>query len=281
MSLEKRVADHFHPDGTLKTRITYLPGPGRHWIVENWHPNGVKISEIPVRNGTVEGKAKFWNAKGEPIGDYEIRDGTGIEKDWHSDGTLRAETPWREGKEHGRARTFFSSGELGSESYWIGGQKVSKMKYLAACLEDQSLPRYEDFSVAQRSTRKPKLVLAREEKSEDSAVSRLLAAPATREVLEWLRSGQPGTRILGELRSQDASVELAEAVYGLGATKVWAVEIDSADPEMEGTSKLIVALPKAKASRARVLKWCGEWAERNGYEAEADTGQAQVFVMLD
>ena len=284
MSNKERVERHFYPTGELETEITHFEGQERCWLTKHWHRNGILESEVPVKNGIPEGVARFWNQKGEFIGSYEMRAGTGVQKGWHPDGSLMAEITWVNGQRTGRQRSYFEGGELAVESYWVRGQQVSKKKYLEACLKDPSLPRYEATSKVGKSKampKQPKATAIKPSIKKDSFIDEMLSAPGTREVLEWLRSGQPGTRTLGELPSQEASISLAEEVYALGAMKVWAVEIKTDDPESEGTGKLIVSLPKAQSARARVLEWCAEWAERKGYESETDVGQDHVFVMLD
>jgi len=284
MSNNDRVERRFYPTGQVETEITHSEGQERCWVTKHWHPNGILESEVPVKNGVPEGVARFWNQNGELIGNYEMHAGTGVQKGWHPDGSLMAEISWVNGQRTGRQRSYFEGGELAVESYWIRGQQVSKKKYLAACLEDPSLPRYEATSKEGKpraKTKQPKPTAVKQGIKEDSFIDAMLSAPGTREVLEWLRSGQPGTRTLGELPNQEASTKLAEEAYALGAIKVWAVEINMDDPDLEGTGKLIVSLPKAPAVRARVLEWCAEWAKRKGYEPETDEGQDHVFVMLD
>jgi|KBSSwiStaDraftv2_1062776.scaffolds.fasta_scaffold378249_1 hypothetical protein len=284
MSNNDRIEKRFYPNGQLETEITHFEGLERCWVTRHWHPNGILESEVPVKNGLTEGVARFWNQKGELIGTYEMHDGSGVQKGWHPDGSLMAEISWVNGERTGRQRSYFEGGELAVETYWVRGQQFSKKKYLAACLEDPSLPRYEATSKAGLPKTKRKRTTRAAVKQgikEDFNVDAMLSAPGTMEVLEWLRSGQPGTRTLGELPSHEASIEVAKEIYALGAIKVWAVEINKDDPELEGTGKLIVSLPKAPAVRAHVLKWCAEWAERKGYEPESDVGQDHVFVMLD
>ena len=99
------------------------------------------------------------------------------------------------------------------------------------------------------------------------------------EALAWLEaSGAKNT--LGELPTTKASIALVKEAYKAGAEEVLAVEID----EFEGvgnTGKLIVRLPSDPEERKRAFKWCGKLAEKSGFDAEQDTGQTHLFIMLD
>ena len=284
MSSHDRVVKRFYPNGQVESETTFSMGDGTSWVIKRWHPNGVLASEIPVKNGLSEGVAKFWSQSGEFVGSYEMREGTGIQKAWHADGTLMADISWLNGEMTGRQRAYFEGGQLIGQTYWLRGERVSKKQYYAASAEDPSLPRYEDSVKSEKSRKKTKTAkpaARREHTKADSFADAMLSTPGTREVLEWLRSGGSGTRTLGELPTQEASIRLAEEVYALGATKVWAVDINRDDPDSEGTGKLLVALPKSPTARSRVLEWCAEWAERKGYQSESDAAQPYVFVMLD
>ncbi len=286
MSNTERVEKHFYPNGQLESELTYtyFKGSDRSWIIKHWHPNGVLESEMPVRNGVPEGVVKHWNEKGELIGQYEMREGTGVQKFWHPGGSLMVENSWVNYERTGRGRYYYEDREVGSETYEIRGRRVSKKKYLEACQNDPSLPRYDDISKAEPPKRKPKKATPAPAKGsvvESPLIQRMLSAPETKEVLGWLKSGQSGMRTLGELPDQESSIELAEEVYALGATKVWAVKIDNYGPDGENTGKLIVSLPKEPRKRKKVFAWCGEWAEQTGYDPEEDVGQEHLFVMLD
>lgn len=271
----------YYPDGKLEGEVTYVNGHV-NGVTRHWHPNGVLEFEIPVRNDIVDGTAKFWNDKGELLGTYEIRNGNGIQKAWHQDGSLAAELTLVGGAWTGRQRTYFPGGELIGETYWLNSKQVSKKKYLEACKKNPSLPRYDDEPQAKVDvTTRPKGPTAQNEsEQEDSLTEQLVAAPGSREVLEWLQEG-PATRTLGELATREASIELVKEVYDLGASKVMAVKIDRYPDGQENTGKLVICLPKEKVARKKLFAWAAEKAEKQGYDPEPDAGQKHLFVMLD
>jgi hypothetical protein len=113
------------------------------------------------------------------------------------------------------------------------------------------------------------------------AIEELLKSPRSKEALEWLRGGLPGSRTLGELPDTGESISLVTELYALGATKVTAVEIDIYDTGEENTGKIIISLPKEKAKRANLFEWSSERAEEMGFDPDRDVGQKHIFVMLD
>lgn len=116
----------------------------------------------------------------------------------------------------------------------------------------------------------------------DEFCQQFLSAPDTREVLEWLQSAPVGEfRSLGESGSTEDSIALAQEIYDAGAVEVLAVEIDDYEGEGQNTGKLVIKLPSGSEKRKPVLAWAGAIAESHGFDAERDTGQAYVFVMLD
>ena len=131
MSNTARVERTFYPNGQLETELTYtyFKGSDRSWIAKRWHPNGILAVEMPVKNGVPEGLVTYWNEKGELIGQYEMRGGTGVQKSWHPDGSLMVEISWVNYERTGRGRYYFESGGVCSESYEIRGRQISKKKY--------------------------------------------------------------------------------------------------------------------------------------------------------
>ena len=111
----------------------------------------------------------------------------------------------------------------------------------------------------------------------------LISKPNAKEVREWLQSGRKRGFTLGILDSTEESLALVEKAYAAGAVRVTAVEIDEY-PDMGGaqnTGKLVIELPDAASKRAKVLAWASKIAEKQGFDALTDTGEAYVFVMLD
>ena len=54
-------------------------------------------------------------------------------------------------------------------------------------------------------------------------IDELLSADSSKEALAWLQSGKPDSRMLGELPTTVASIEIVRELYALGAARVTAV----------------------------------------------------------
>ena len=100
------------------------------------------------------------------------------------------------------------------------------------------------------------------------------------EALKWLENSD-GKNTLGELLSTEESIAFVKGVYEAGAEEVLAIEIDQYDGGYENSGKLIVRLPTDPLARERIVRWCAEVAEAQGYNGEKDQGQSQLFVSLD
>ena len=115
----------------------------------------------------------------------------------------------------------------------------------------------------------------------DAFAQKFLAADEhPREALSWLKAG--GDRhTLGELASTSTSIRLVNTIYRAGATKVWAVEIDSYPNGSENTGKLVIELPCQPLLRSQVLAWASRKSKAKGFDEINDEGQHYVFLMLD
>jgi hypothetical protein len=110
----------------------------------------------------------------------------------------------------------------------------------------------------------------------------LLRKKNTAEAFSWLdEATDESSRTLGELDSNEKSIDLVAEAYRAGAVKVMAVDIDTYPDGHQNTGKLIVELPEDKSRRKAVFDWCGKQAQATGYDSEEDGGQSHLFVMLD
>ena len=109
----------------------------------------------------------------------------------------------------------------------------------------------------------------------------LLKAHSSKEALAWLQSGKPDSRMLGELPTTAASIEIVRELYDLGAGRVTAMNIATYDTREENAGRLIVSLPREVSVRAKIFAWCNSQAREQGFDVEADFGQDYLFVMLD
>lgn len=290
----------YYPDGTLKDEITYLNGLP-NGVTRRWHPNGVLAMEIPTKMGEVQGVVRQWNRTGKLLGSYEIKDGNGLQMLWAENGQLIGEIPLLDGKMTGRQRAWFEDGDLAGAQYWIEGRKVSKRKYLESCRENPRLPRYDEEPGAKSSVKPPrqrarkapgkrskaakKTPCARSPTGQPTPtlISLRLAALIADgvEARKWIESGKPETRSLGELPFGTASMELLDEIYSVGAREVLVLGIDRYPDGAENSGRLLIRLPTDRRRRRQVFAWCREKAEEQGYDGEVDTGQSELFVMLD
>ena len=115
----------------------------------------------------------------------------------------------------------------------------------------------------------------------DAFAQKFLAADQhPQDALSWLRAGGD-SHTLGELASTSSSIRLVNTIYRAGATKVWAVEIDTYPNGIENTGKLVIELPSQPLLRSQVLAWASRKSKARGFDEINDEGQHYVFLMLD
>jgi hypothetical protein len=97
-----------------------------------------------------------------------------------------------------------------------------------------------------------------------------------------LRAGSKSDfRSVGEHETREESIAVIQEIYDAGAEEVLAVEIDDYPDEGQNTGKPVIKLPDDAAARQRVFAWTAKVAESQGFNAEQDSGQSYLFVMLD
>jgi hypothetical protein len=116
----------------------------------------------------------------------------------------------------------------------------------------------------------------------DEFIRKLLDNPDKAEAYSWLdECSDDSFRNVGELESNEKSLDLIREIYDAGAVEVIAVEIDKYPDGGENTGKLVIALPEEPEERKRVLEWCSKVSEAQGFAPHEDFGQTHEFVMLD
>jgi hypothetical protein len=114
---------------------------------------------------------------------------------------------------------------------------------------------------------------------EKQFIEQLLASDHT-EAREWLRAAPGSYRNLGELEP-DASLQLVEKLYEMGAAEVIAVEIARMPgSEDQTTNHVLVRLPLDPETRTRLFAFENEHAESEGFDGEADRGQQFIYLKL-
>ena len=113
-------------------------------------------------------------------------------------------------------------------------------------------------------------------------VQERLANPNKAEAYSWLdECSDESFRNVGELESNEKSLDLINEIYRAGAVEVIAVEIDKYPDGGENTGKLVIVMPEEPEKRRKVLEWCSRISEEQGFAAREDFGQRHEFVMLD
>jgi len=117
----------------------------------------------------------------------------------------------------------------------------------------------------------------------EELIQRLLSDTAKRETTEWLKSGTTiEKRIVGACKTTRESLDLVQTIYGLGAEKIFAVDIHQI-PNGSGqrTGKLVVKLPKDAKSRKTLFDWCRRQGDSLGFTPDPDRGESYLFLLLD
>jgi len=101
----------WHASGNLASEGDLL-NLERNGIWTHWHDNGQRSFMGSYRAGRPSGRFERWDRDGEPIGRFELENGTGTWYDWYDNGQLREEGGLREGLEHGLWTYYAESGEV-------------------------------------------------------------------------------------------------------------------------------------------------------------------------
>jgi hypothetical protein len=277
--MKNGVERTFYSNGQLEAEVTYKNGLP-NGITRMWHPNGVLASELPVKDGIVEGTAREWNENGVLLGSYEIINGCGVMKSWYPGGKLMGEISYVNGQWNGRICTWDEDGGLIAEEFQIDGKKISKKKYIEACKDNRTLPRYED-SDAKKKIKLPSTkyrqrktpVSDQERDKHNQFITEFRAKPNHAEARQWLADNE--NRNIGEMMPE-AAREVVKEGYQAGATKIIAVDIQG-----DTTDCLIVELPSKGIARKRVFEWNNALAQSSGFDPYDDWGQKELFVFFD
>ena len=101
------------------------------------------------------------------------------------------------------------------------------------------------------------------------------------DLISWLTENAKRTRELGEL-SRSKSLRLARRLYTLGATKVWATNIEHDPDGEEYSKKLIIALPEDAIKSGKIYEICSDPARPfiGGSAPSIATGKRFMSVSL-
>lgn len=259
------------PDGTLSTEYTIKNGK-EHGLSRRWHANGVLAEERHYRHGLLHGLAKQWNAQGVLLGTCNLRNGTGLLRKWYDNGQVRAESSFLRGALTGRMRLWAEDGMLYTQVYLFEWRQISKKRYLQKCKVNPQLPRFEqDRTTNTLGNYMRRLRRERRERAKlgptpeeieyqrmfDEQCKSETKEKRSKELLFWLTKEGKRPKELGE-SSRGESLRLGRRLYALGATKVWAINIERDPDGAEYSKGLIIALPKHAKNQSKMYQVCAD-----------------------
>ena len=259
------------PDGEPSEEYTIKNGK-EHGIHRRWHPNRVLAEERRYRNGLLHGVIREWTPQGRLLGRCKFQNGTGLLRNWYDNGQVRSEWSYFQGECNGRMRFWAEDGMLYGQRYYFDGRLISKKGYQAKCRTIPGLPRFEDekttntFGNYVRRLRRAKRDQAKlgpspeqleEERCFDEECKAEAKQKASKELVSWLGKGSKQEKELGELSKSEA-LRLARKLYGLGAIRVWATNIERDEDGAQYSRRLIVALPNDSEKRIKLYELCAD-----------------------
>jgi hypothetical protein len=97
---ETLIGEETYRNGILIQRELLKNGQ-LHGVQKKWHANGKLESEEPYRDGVMHGSFRHWNEAGILVGQYQMTNGTGIQRIYTSDGELAREAVFTNSMENG------------------------------------------------------------------------------------------------------------------------------------------------------------------------------------
>jgi hypothetical protein len=208
--------------------------------------------------------------------EYTIKNGKehGMHRRWFENGQLNCEVSYYKGAWNGRMRWWAEDGMLYGQRYYFDGRPISKKGYQEKCRTIPGLPRFKDEKITNtvgnymRQLRKAKREQAKtqakmgpsaeqveEERWFDEECKAETKQRDSKELVSWLGKGARQERELGELSKSEA-MKLARKLYGLGAVRIWAVNIERDEDGAQYSRRLIVALPDDAPRRNKIYELC-------------------------
>jgi hypothetical protein len=96
--------------GKPLARVLYKGGK-RHGLSETWHENGVRKTAGTWKDGVMHGEYRAWDEKGQLVGRWDMKDGTGVETVYFGNGRLDHIYEYKNG-ERVRAVHCYANGQL-------------------------------------------------------------------------------------------------------------------------------------------------------------------------
>jgi hypothetical protein len=248
-------------------------------LVRTWHRNGALASEERYRDGVLHGICRQWDDAGRLLGEFEMKNGTGFQREWHGNGRLKIEVSTVRGVFCGRNRIWLRDASLLSERFYLHGRQVTAEEYRAAAKADPSLPQFRG-RVGKPLPRGPR----REQLIHRTFVRGLLGKPNRAEAREWLHrdEGDKTRRSLWRFKREADAARFVEALCQAGATEVIIPDIYADKRGNQFADGLLVKLPKSPTLRRAVRKACGKLRRQRlgSVEPETDIGESHLFLSM-
>ena len=263
----------FYRNGSLREEIS-MAGRERHGPHRTWHPNGRPASEAFYEHGQLNGLCQQWNARGEPLGAFQMEHSTGIHREWFANGQLQFEASMIARKFTGRIRVWLRDGTLVSEQFAIENRNVTPAAYAQAAAKNKDWPRYPVAKVARKFPSAAEI----EQREFALHIQSLLAQKTKRTALLWLKAGAK-RRSLGRFNFRQAT-QLVQKLFDAGARQIFAVEIYSDKTGKQYSDALLVKLPVEKSAQQNVRRLLTKLPAklRAGVLPAADCGEEFLFA---
>lgn len=251
----------------------------RHGVVRTWHRNGVLASEERYRDGVLNGLCRQLDESGGVLGEFEMKRGTGLQREWHDNGRLKIEVVTVGGVFCGRNRIWLRDGTLLSERYYLQGRPVTAEEYRLATKADPALPRLRGPAGKSLSPGPQ-----REQRIHRAFIRGLLSKPNQVEAREWLRrdQGDNSRRSLGRFNGEADAARFVEALYQAGAAEVIVPDIYADKRGNQFSEGLLVKLPKSPARRQAVRRACRRLRrlKLGSVQPETDIGESHLYLSM-
>ena len=114
--------------------------------------------------------------------------------------------------------------------------------------------------------------------TQDAFCRNLLDTKTHREALSWVaESKDHDIRTIGEQSPED-SLRTVQRLYADGATRVWAVDLETYPKEGQSTNILIVELPNDPKLRRQMFRLEAQVGASEGFDPVSDDGQHYMFL---
>ena len=277
-TLTAKVQRQFYRNGQLREAVLLRDGK-RHGVVRTCHRNGVLASEERYRDGLLHGVCRQWNEAGRLLGQFEMKNGTGLQREWHDNGRLKIEVSTVAGVFCGRNRIWLRDGTLLSERYYLHGKPVTAEQYRVAAKADPTLPQFRGRA-GKPLPPGPK----REHRIHRVFIRGLLNKPNRAEARKWLQRDETNKtrRSLGRFKREADAARFVEALYRAGGTKVIVPDIYADKRGNQSADALLVKLPKSPALRRAVRKVCGRLRQQKlgSVQPETDISESHLFLTM-